>query len=195
VDFCFPVNVYDTLLTFLNYMEPYLYVFDVIKYFVAGMAIFGAAYYILKPQINTAEKFQLLEFRKSLTSQTLPLRLQAYERVVLFVERVNPANMLIRLNGPLFSASELHSLVVNEIRDEYQHNVTQQIYVSSRAWGVLRRVKDDTLGIVTNAVKGLPEGASGMDLSRLILMHLSHLEDNPYDIALAVIRQDMDEFF
>jgi hypothetical protein len=176
-------------------MEPYVYVFDVIKYFVAGMAIFGAAYYILKPQMDRAAKYQLLEFRKSLTSQTLPLRLQAYERLVLFIERVNPASMLIRLNSTDYSANELQTMVVAEIREEYQYNVSQQIYVSSRAWGILRRVKDDTISIVTNAAKGLPEGATGLDLSRIILLHLSQQEDNPYDIALAVIRQDMEEFF
>jgi hypothetical protein len=176
-------------------MEPYAYIFDVIKYFVAGMAIFGAAYYILKPQMDRAAKYQLLEFRKSLTAQTLPLRLQAYERVVLFIERINPSNMLIRLNGTEYSAVELHSMVVADIREEYQHNVTQQIYVSSRTWGILRRVKDDTMGIITNAAKGLPEGATGLDLSRVILLHLSQLEDNPYDIALAVIREDLEELF
>lgn len=159
------------------------------------MLIFGAAFYILKPERDRAAKYQLLEFRKTLTAQTLPLRLQAYERIVLFIERVNPSNLLIRLDSTSYSASELHNLVVNEIRDEYQHNVTQQIYVSSRAWGILKRVKDDTMGIVTNAKKGLPEHATGMDLSRVILMHLSQLEDNPYDIALAVIREDMEEFF
>lgn len=176
-------------------MEPYLYVFDVIKYFVAGMCIFGAIYYILKPQQERAEKFQLLEFRKSLNAQTLPLRLQAYERVVLFIERTNPANMLIRLDSTSYSAAELHNIIMSEIRNEYQHNVTQQIYVSSRAWGILRRVKDDTMSIITNAKKGLPDHATGMDLSRVVLTHLSQLENNPYDIALAVVREDMEEFF
>ncbi|RKR85327.1 hypothetical protein BDD43_5596 [Mucilaginibacter gracilis] len=174
-------------------MEIYSYIFDVLKYFVAGMAIFGAAYALIKPQLNRSEKYQLLEFRKSLSSQTLPLRLQAYERLVLFVERINPSNMLIRLNGPLYSANELQTMVIAEIREEFLHNVTQQIYVSTRAWGVTRRVKDDTIAIITNAVKGLPENATGMDLSRLILLHLSHQEDNPYDIALAVIRQDLEQ--
>ncbi len=67
------------------------------------------------------------------------------------------------------SASELHSLVVAEIRNEFQHNITQQIYVSSRAWDVVKRVKDDTLSIVNNAVKALPETAAGLDLSKTIL--------------------------
>jgi len=176
-------------------MEPYLYIFDVIKYFVAGMAIFGAAYYLIKPQLDKAEKYQLLEYKKSLTAQILPLRLQAYERLVLFIERANPANMLLRLNSTAYSAAELQTIAVSELREEFQHNVTQQIYVSTRSWGVTRRVKDDTIAIITNAVKGLPEGATGLDLSRVVLTHLTMLEENPYDIALEVIREDMEVFF
>jgi hypothetical protein len=173
-------------------MEIYPYVMDIIKLFVAGMAIVGATFALIKPYIDRNERMQLLELKKAASNQTLPLRLQAYERVVLFVERVNPANLLIRMNANAYSASELHSLVVAEIRNEYQHNISQQIYVSLKAWGVVRRVKDDTMSIVTNAVKGLPEGASGLDLSRTVLQHLSTLEENPYDIATAVIRQDLD---
>ena len=176
-------------------MDIYPYLMDVAKYFVSGMAVIGATYYIVKPHLERADKIQLLEFRKTLSNQTLPLRLQAYERVVLFIDRVNPANMLIRLNGAAFSAAELHAMVMEDIRAEYQHNATQQIYVSSRAWGVVRRVKDDTMSIITNAVKGLPDNATGMELSRTVLMHLSALEDSPYEIALEVVRRDMEEFF
>jgi hypothetical protein len=168
---------------------------DVLKYTVAGLGVVCLAYYLIKPHLDRSEAMQILELKKAVSNQTLPLRLQAYERVVLFIERVNPASMLIRLNGNEYSASELHSMVVTEIRNEYQHNVTQQIYVSARAWGIVRRVKDDTMSIVTNAVKGLPADASGLDLSRTILTHLSKLEENPYDMATTMIRKDLEDIF
>ena len=168
---------------------------DVIKYTIAGLATVALAYYLVRPHLDRIENFQLLELRKSISNQTLPLRLQAYERMVLFVERVNPAAMLIRLGANDYSAAELHSLVVAEIRNEYQHNVTQQIYVSARAWSIIRRVKDDTMSIVTNAIKGLPQEATGLDLSRVILQHLSTLEQNPYDLATTAIRVDIEEIF
>jgi hypothetical protein len=176
-------------------MDIYPYLLDVFKYTLAGVGTVSVAFYIVKPYIDRTEAIQLLELKKATSNQTLPLRLQAYERVVLFVERVNPANMLIRMNANSYSASELHSLVVAEIRNEYQHNVSQQIYVTTKAWSVVRRVKDDTMSIVTNAVKGLPQDASGLDLSRTILKHLSTLEENPYDIATILIRQDLDNLF
>ena len=171
------------------------YLFEILKLIVAGVGVVYVAFYLLKPYLDKSESLQLIELKKSINSQTLPLRFQAYERIVLFVERVNPSNMLVRMGGTELSALALHSIVVAEIRNEFQHNITQQIYVSSRAWAIVKRVKDDTLSIITNAVKGLPADATGLDLSKTILAHLSHLDDNPYDIALNIIREDMEAFF
>ncbi|GAA4338192.1 hypothetical protein GCM10023149_48060 [Mucilaginibacter gynuensis] len=176
-------------------MAVYPLLLDILKYTLSGLGVVYAAFYLAKPYLDRAEKTQLLDYKKSLNAQTLPLKLQAYERVVLFVERVNPANMLVRLNNPAYSAAELHGLIVTELRNEFQHNITQQIYVSSRAWGLVKRVKDDTLSIANNAIKALPENATGLDLAKTILGQLSRLEDNPYDIALSLIRKDLEDLF
>jgi len=171
------------------------YLLDILKYTLAGVGTIYVAFYLLKPYLDRSEKIHLVELKKTIANQTLPLKFQAYERLVLFVERVNPANMLLRLHGTSYSAHELHSLVVKEIRDEFQHNVTQQIYVSERAWNVVKRVKEDTMSVVTNAVKGLPETATGLDLGKTILAHLASLQDIPYDIATSMVRKDMEELF
>jgi hypothetical protein len=173
-------------------MDLFPFLLDILKYSIAGMGVVWVAFYLLKPYLDKQDQLQLLELKKSISSQTLPLRLQAYERMVLFIERVNPANMLIRLKAGDYTAAELHALVVNEVRNEYQHNITQQIYVSLRAWGVVKQLKNDTLGIINNAAKALPENASGMELSRIILAHLSQLENDPYEVAVGLIRKDLD---
>jgi hypothetical protein len=173
-------------------MDVYPFFLDIVKYTVAGIGVVWIAFYLLKPYLDKQDQLQLLEFKKSISNQTLPLRLQAYERVVLFIERINPANMLIRLKGGDYTAAELHALILNEVRNEYQHNITQQIYVSLRAWGVVKQLKNDTLSIVNNAVKALPQNASGMELSKLILAHLGQLENDPYDVGLSNIRTDLD---
>ncbi|WPU93903.1 hypothetical protein SNE25_31800 [Mucilaginibacter sabulilitoris] len=176
-------------------MQTLPYLLDILKYTIAGIGIVWVALYLFKPYLERAQQVQLLELKKTISNQTLPLRLQAYERVVLFIERVSPANMLIRLNASSMSAAELQLMVINEIRNEFQHNITQQIYVSARVWNVVKRVKDDTLNLISNAVKALPEGASGMELSKTILIHLSQLEQDPYEIATGLVRQDMEELF
>jgi hypothetical protein len=176
-------------------MALYPYLLDILKYTISGLGVVWIAFYLIKPHLDRTEKIQLLEFKRSVSNQTLQLRLQAYERVILFIERINPANMLVRLNAAGYSAAELHSIIITEVREEYQHNVTQQIYVSSRAWAVTRRVKDDTLNIVGNAVKSLPPNASGLDLGKTILLNLSQMENDPYEIAAELIRKDLEELF
>jgi hypothetical protein len=186
--------IYDLCLT-LSDMNLLPYLFDILKYTIAGLGVVWIAFYLIKPYLDRDEKIQLLEFKKSISNQTLPLRLQAYERLVLFIERVNPANMLVRVNATSYSAHELYSVIVEDIRNEYQHNITQQVYVSSRAWNVVKHVKEDTLGIVNNAVKALPPEATGLDLSKIILGRLSQLEDNPYEIGASMLRKDVQELF
>jgi hypothetical protein len=176
-------------------MTLYPYLLDILKYTVSGLGVVYIAFYLIKPYFDRSEQIQLLEFKKSISNQTLPLRLQGYERIVLFIERINPANMLIRLNAAGYSASELNSIIISEVRNEFQHNITQQIYVSSRAWAVTKRVKDETLNIVAHAVKALPENASGLDLAKTILSRLSAMEDNPYEIGAEMIRKDLEDLF
>ena len=171
------------------------YLLDILKYTVAGIGVVYIAFYLFKPYLDRAEKLQMLDFKKAMSNQTLPLKLQAYERMVLLIERINPSNMLVRLNGPVYTAAQLHNLIVTEVREEFQHNISQQIYVSNSAWAVVKRLKDDTLSIATNAVKALPEDASGLELSKTILAHLSRLEDNPYDIGTNLIRKDLEDIF
>ena len=176
-------------------MEMYPYLLDIVKYTISGLGVVWIAFYLIKPYLDKSERIHMLEFKKSVANHTLPLRLQAYERIVLFMERINPQNMLVRLNAGSHSATELHSIIIAEIRSEYQHNITQQIYVTSRAWGVTKRVKDDTLNIVTNAMKSLPENASGLDLGKIILVQLSQMENDPYELGAELLRKDLEQLF
>jgi hypothetical protein len=171
------------------------YLINILVYTVAGIGTVSVALYLIKPYLERDEKIRMIEVKRAITNQTLPLRLQAYERLVLFIERVNPSNMILRMNATAYTAHELYSLIVEDVRSEYQHNITQQIYVSARAWGVVKHVKEDTLGIVNNAIRTLPETATGLDLSKTILGHLSQLEANPYDIGASMLRKDLEELF
>ncbi|MGV8877796.1 MAG: hypothetical protein ACOH2A_02070 [Sphingobacteriaceae bacterium] len=173
----------------------YQYLIDISKYIIAGLFVFLIAFLVLKRRLDFANKIQLLEFKKSMTTQTLPLKLQAYERFILLIDRLNPENMLLRLNNQGISAKEFQALVLIEIRNEFQHNIAQQIYVSSRAWAIVRRVKEDTLNLMNSASRELPDTASGLDLARLVLNHLSKLENSPYEISAKLLKSDLEDLF
>lgn len=171
------------------------YVFDIIRLTISGLLVVFAAFYIAKPFLERFEKQQLIGLKQSFSKETLPLRLQAHERLLLFIDRINPVNILVRLNNQSFSAGELHYLVLSEVKNEYQHNITQQLYVSSAAWEITKRIKNDTISLLNNAVKALPAQASGLEFSKLILEQMSRMEDSPYDVAADIIREEAGQLF
>jgi hypothetical protein len=97
------------------------------------------------------------------------LQLQAYERLILLTDRIALPNVIQRVHQPGLSAREMQSLLNLSIRQEFEHNITQQIYVSAEAWDALRNYKDQNMLIVNQVGSFLPEDATGNDLNRQLL--------------------------
>lgn len=177
-------------------MNPITYLLDIVKFALAGLIVFFAAWFFVKAYLDQRFNFRMIELKKESLKQTLPLRLQAYERTILFLERISPSNMLLRLHVPEMSAKEMQRIIIADIRAEYQHNISQQLYVSATTWMVVKKIKDDTVSIVNSAAGALPEHATAADLSRSILVHLAGLEsENPYDVALNIVKKDVQALF
>jgi hypothetical protein len=161
----------------------------------SGLITVAGAYYLMKPDIQRYLRLKSMEVRKEKHPQLLTLRLQANERLILFIERINPANLFIRVHQQGISIPDLQSILLHEIRAEYQHNVSQQLYVSPTVWEVVSKLKEDTLAMINAAVKGLPADAAGVDLSKKVLQHMAGMEENPYDLTLALIKKDIQQLF
>ncbi|HTM99703.1 MAG TPA: hypothetical protein VL088_13200, partial [Pedobacter sp.] len=114
---------------------------------------------------------------------------------IIFIDRINPANLLIRLHQQGIGVKELQNLVVNDIKAEFQHNIAQQLYINSTSWQVIRKLKDDTIAMINNAVLGLPESANGIDLSKKVLQHMADIAENPYDLTIDHLKKDIQELF
>ena len=100
---------------------------------------------------------------------TKPLQLQAYERLVMLTERIALPNLVSRANQPGMSAKEMQLLLLESIKQEYEYNATQQIYVSPVAWEALRNLKEQNMLVINQVASTLPEGATGMDLNKRLL--------------------------
>lgn len=170
------------------------YFLDIFKTTISGLILIVAIFYLLKPYLDKLEKPALIA-EKNTDQPTQALRLQAYERLLLFIERTNPINLLLRLNDPNYLAAELYYQLLTEIRNEFQHNITQQLYVSTSSWEIAKRIKNDTISLANSAIKVLPPHASGFDFSKLILEQMSKMENNPYDVAATLIRDDAQQLF
>jgi hypothetical protein len=98
-----------------------------------------------------------------------PLKLQAYERLILLADRIALPNLISRCNQPGLNVREMQNLLVQTIRQEFDHNITQQIYVSPEAWDAIRNLKEQNLLVINQVASYLPETASGQDLNKSLL--------------------------
>lgn len=100
---------------------------------------------------------------------TVPLQLQAYERLVLLVERISLPNLVGRMNHPQLSARELQVLLLENIKQEFEYNVTQQVYVTQHAWNAVQNLKDQNMLIINQVANVMPAQSTGHDLSRQLM--------------------------
>ncbi|MBS1746862.1 MAG: hypothetical protein JST21_11890 [Bacteroidetes bacterium] len=105
-------------------------------------------------------------------SATNTIQLQAYERLIILVDRIALPNVITRINQPGLPAREMQLLLTQSIRSEFEYNITQQIYVSAEAWNAVCNLKEQNLLIINQLANVLPPHASGLDLNKLLLEFL-----------------------
>ena len=120
-----------------------------------------------------------------------PIKLQAYERIVLFLERISLESLLVRVSTPGVTASQLHSSLVTTIRSEFEHNLSQQIYMSPQAWEVVRNARSNMIKIINGEFEKLPENATGLQFSRQLLETVMNLEKEPTRAAIDYIKGEI----
>jgi hypothetical protein len=168
---------------------------QIVIHAAGGTIMLVLSWYLLKQDIMSYFVKTPAAATNEENSTLLQLRLQAHERMIVFIERLNPANLFIRLYEQGVPAVELQTRILNEVRTEYQHNVSQQLYINAASWNVLRKLKDDTLAMINNAAGTLPTDASGRDLSRIVLEHVAGIAENPYDLTIELIKKDIHQLF
>ena len=99
-----------------------------------------------KKTILEIQKIQESEVRKVVT----PIQLQAYERLVLFLERMTRNNLVLRCYQPQMSTQLLKDVMIRNIRDEFEHNLSQQLYISQQAWAYIKNAKEDMINTINS---------------------------------------------
>ncbi len=160
----------------------------------ASVVLYGV-YLTVRSFINKEIDLKRLEVRSRAIETILPNRLQAYERMCLFLERMSPPNLLLRLNNPIYSVRELHKILLDEIRNEYNHNVSQQIYMSEEVWSMIKSAKEDLTVLINEASSSLPEEATGLDLSRKIFELSLEKNVEPISHALTELKKEIQQTF
>lgn len=182
-------------------------VLDLVCYVVPSIALFASVYIFtnkwdeiqrekLKTQRalgskqDTATNQPVVNENKKLY---FPMQVDAYQRIVLFLERISPNNMVMRLNNPALPARVFQQILLDNIRNEYEHNLAQQIFISQDAWHLAKNSKDETIKIINMAATNLPPTAMCLDLSRAIFEITAQLNNQPTDRAIMYLKGELNK--
>lgn len=173
--------------------------FQVLLALLPSVVVFLTAFYLfrgmLQGRAQERQADRIARIKEEDHKQALPLRLQAYERLVLFMERISPGPLVLRVHKGHMTCDMLHRELLATIREEFEHNVTQQIYVSDKAWAHVRKAKEETLRIINITYDQMGEGSSGTVLSQRVFETASRLSHLPTQEALLVLKEEVRKLF
>lgn len=124
------------------------------------------------------------------TSDLVRLQLQAAERFTLYLERISPDRLVMRLHQSGMTSKMLQNEITKSIREEFDHNLSQQVYVSEGAWELIKNAKEEITKFISATGDSMSEKSSGIDLSRKIFEAASKVETLPNEIALRYLRKE-----
>ena len=174
-------------------MNPAEKIGEILLYFLPALVVLLAVYMLIKKFLDNSYKLRLLEAKRAIQKEVLPLRLNAYERICLLLERISPNNLLVRTNRSGMSARELQTELLAAIRAEYEHNLSQQVYVSQRSWDATKNAKEDIVRLINSAAASAGQDATSMQLSKIILEIMLKNETTPIQRALELIKAEARE--
>lgn len=136
-----------------------------------------------------------LEYKLAGSKVALPNRLQAFERMCLFLERLSPGNLVLRLNSPKMTAKELQHVMIADIREEFNHNLSQQIYLSDKSWDLIKNTVEDVIALINTNAEKLNSDAKSVELAKLIFNEIEKRDIDPVMVTLSEVKAEIRDIF
>lgn len=163
---------------------------EILKYTLPGALILLAVYLVIHRFFQQEALKLENERRQAMRSEIFPVRMQAYERIVLLLERISPNQLVLRVNQPGMNAKQFQSMLSQTIRDEFDHNLSQQVYISSKAWELVKTAREEMIKLINTAASDLPKEASSADLAGKLLELHAGVENDPITRVLEFVKQE-----
>ena len=160
----------------------------------AGAVLFTVVLFLRKQSEKDLRNMQI-ELKKDRQSFFLPNRVEAYQRAVLLMERISPNSLVMRLHNPGLPAKMMQAELLEAIREEYDHNVAQQIFISPKAWEMVRNSKEETIKIINIAGGQMSDVSMALDLSAKIFEITAEVGQLPTEITIEFLKRELQELF
>jgi len=164
---------------------------ELLKYTVPSFITMLTSYLIVQKFLVTQTKKKQLALLREGQDTTIRLRLQAYERLVVFIERMQPRQIIPRIYEHTMTVRDLEQAILFNIRTEFEHNLSQQIYVSRQVWETVKSVKEQEVNMVIQIAKQLNPDALGKELHARIADYVLSVEGElPTEVAIHIINEE-----
>lgn len=168
---------------------------EILKITLPAVIVFLTAYFLFRDMLENAQKQREFEFRVKNSGKVTPVRLQAYERLALVLERIAPQSLLMRVSPHDITAADYHQQLLSQIRQEFEHNLSQQIYVSTILWETIRGARENLIGIINKSAEEIGMEASALALSKKIIENYIDEEDQAIVIAMNELKKEVGKYF
>ncbi len=155
----------------------------------------GGFYLLIKKMFDKDYSVKAIEQRLLIKKETIPLRFQAFERMTLFLERISPNNLVVRIMNPESTAGDLQQELLIAVRSEYEHNLTQQVYLAPQTWLMIKNAKEDVIRIINSAAAEVSPSSKAIDLSTKIFEVMLRSEKLPVQNALDAIKIEAGQLY
>ncbi len=175
-------------------------ILEILKFVIPSLITLIGVYFIVKLFIDDENKRRNQELNKTLLYEqrkiSQPLRLQAYERIIVFLERIHPFSLIQRVYQPNMLVTEFQLELVKTIRIEYEYNLSQQMYINNDAWQMVATAKEETIKLINLFASQLPDDADGVELSKAIFnYYMQTNKEVPVQIAINFVKDDVKSLF
>ena len=168
---------------------------DFLKLIVPAALVLYGMYLTVKLLLEREADRHRYDVQARYTESVVPIRLQAYERMVLFLERISPNNLLLRLGGSSTTVLEFQQRLLQEIRDEYNHNLSQQVYMSQGVWDQIQAAMNDVMTLINQASGDTQPDAPALNLSKRIFERIIQRDTSPTAEALKAVKAEIQMMF
>lgn len=166
---------------------------EVLAYTLPAIVVGLVAYYFFYTHTKNEEGRRRYLIHKEAQKNSMPLRLQAYERLVLFLERISPSKLLIRISPQSSNKHDYEEYVIAQIEQEYEHNLTQQIYISSESWVIITTAKNATIQMIRKA--NMSDKVDSANKLREVILTDLFDKQSPSSVAVAYLKNEVSEMW
>ncbi|HJS00871.1 MAG TPA: hypothetical protein VJ780_08060 [Flavobacterium sp.] len=168
-------------------------IIEILAYTIPSIITAGIAYFLFNSYFKDQQNTRRWLLQKENQKTALPLRLQAYERMALLMERINPSQLLVRIHPISNDKNDYANYVIAQIEQEFEHNITQQIYVSDKCWSIILTAKNASIQLIRLAAKN--EKTNNADELRTFVLSELLEKASPSATALAFIKNEVTELW